>query len=275
MNAATEHLGQMLRLIRRQRGMTGDALANATGISQSRISKIETGKYGLPEWSDMLRLLTAIDASDEEVLRVRRQYEIAQLDPSSYAYMVGVGVEVKQAQFLDVERSARNVRDYQTSVFPGLLQTPLYAYRVFRKLGHGDQSAREAAMVRQRRQAILSDARRRFVFVVNDAALFSQHGADSREHWEQLDHVHSRVSAHNVSFHVLDSRRGYPVSAGNPFVIYDRRFVSAETTMRELTTSSLAEIEAYERAFNEAVAASLDQGRSLAMLREAIGRFSS
>ena len=48
-------LAQELRRLRRQAGLTGDRLAARAGMSQSKISKIETGKI-LPSLLDVAAL---------------------------------------------------------------------------------------------------------------------------------------------------------------------------------------------------------------------------
>lgn len=259
--AAVVHLGCLLRELRRAAGITGTEMSSHIHLSQSAISKLETGKSGLPEWPRIESILEAVRATFEERQQVRRQYELAQLDPNSYVYITAHGVERKQAQLRSLEEDARLIRDFQNSVIPGLLQTTPYAEAVFRGLGSSQESANKAARERSYRQSILNDPRRSFVFVVLDAAFYSIHSSFT-DHISQLDFVLSRSASPHVHLHVLDSRMGLPISTANPFMIVDRRFVSAETTIRELATSISIEVAAYESAFRELLEASLDEASS-------------
>ena len=57
-------LGQRLRSLRRAAGLTGPALAARTGISQPKISKVETGRV-VPSVEDVQALAQALDASPD------------------------------------------------------------------------------------------------------------------------------------------------------------------------------------------------------------------
>jgi transcriptional regulator with XRE-family HTH domain len=268
-NAALMHLGKMLRGIRTSKKWTGESAARAANLSQSTISKIENGKYGLPDWMMVLNLLRALGADDEQISQVQRQHQIAELDPTSYAFMLQSGVEGRQAQIAELEKSSRLIRDYQNSVMPGLLQTYEYSCRVFRILGHSQENAERAAGARVRRQMVLNDPTKSFVFVINDAVCYSKHGASESEHWNQLNVLITRAKKGNVRVHVLNSRIGFPVSASNPFCLIDRRYVSAETTVRELTSTINAEIRQYEIAFRALLEAALSPQDSIDFLHEA------
>lgn len=260
----------MLRDLRKAKGITGMALAALSNLSQSAISKLENGKSGLPEWKRIMVLLRALDASDDEIDSFRRQYELAQLDPSSYKYMVMHGVDERQRHLARLEESAHFVRDFQSAVVPGLLQTPSYAYRVFRLLGHDDDSSKQAVRERQLRQVALNDPSKKFYFVIMDCAIFSVR-IDISEHIQQLKYLLNRSGADNISLRILDSRRGVPVSLPNAFMIVDRRYVTAEEAIRELTTSTPVEVEEYERLFAELGQASLDEMASFSFIEDAIG----
>jgi transcriptional regulator with XRE-family HTH domain len=67
-----DELALALRDARKAAGLTGDRLAARCGISQSKISKLETGKV-LPSTSDVERILSALGVGEE------RQRELAAL----------------------------------------------------------------------------------------------------------------------------------------------------------------------------------------------------
>lgn len=273
-NASVQHLGVMLKSLRIDSGFTGHQLATKVPLSQSAISKLETGKSGLPEWSRIEMILDVLSATDVQRDAIRRQYELAQLDPASYLFMVANGADVQQRRFSTLEAEALLIRDFQNSVIPGLLQTPAYAAHVFHQLGHSKEAAKAAARERLIRQVIVNDPTKRFVFIVMDCAIYSPH-AGLGNHVQQLDQLLSRTTATNVTIRILDSRAGVPISLSNPFMIIDRRFVSAETAVRELTSTVPAEIQEYESLFRQLLECSLAESDSRDFIEVALAVFSS
>ena len=266
-NAALSSLGSALRQLRVAAGLTGAEAAELIDRSQATVSKIETGKRGIPPTKLLNAYLEAVGAADDERDRIWEQYDLALLDPSSFAVIKSVGLERKQAQFAVLENEARLIRDFQNCVFPGLMQTPDYSRAVFSALGLGVERARAAANQRQQRQVIVNDPQRKFFFVFCDAALFSSHGLHANEMAQQLEMLIARAMAPNLEMRILDSRRGWPISASNPFCIIDERYVSAETTMKELTSTDANEIREYARSFDELWTAALSAADTVEALK--------
>jgi transcriptional regulator with XRE-family HTH domain len=74
-------LAHALRELRQRAGLTGDRLAARSGMSQSKISKIETGRV-LPSLADVERLLTALNAQSGLVDEI---YTLARVANTEYA----------------------------------------------------------------------------------------------------------------------------------------------------------------------------------------------
>ncbi|MHB8274164.1 MAG: Scr1 family TA system antitoxin-like transcriptional regulator [Dermatophilaceae bacterium] len=250
---ALERLGQMLREARLGAGMTGPALARATGISQSRISKVETGKYGLADWRDIQRLLDAVGVDSSVNAAILRQYEISQLDPRSFEYINHVGVDKKQLQIQSIEKSSRLLRGYSCAVLPGLLQLGEYAEAVFRSLELKDDEVHRAARARGERQSILADTSKKFMFILGEPLLY--YGAESLRTGHlaqsQSDYLIRLSYRRNIAIAVIPNRNGLPIDAGEPFVIYDRRLVAAETVVSEQTSHDVRVVGIYERLFGK------------------------
>lgn len=75
-------LAEALRTLRRASGLTGARLAARVGMSQAKISKIETGRV-LPSALDVERILDAlgVQPGDEEVTRLLELARVANTDP--------------------------------------------------------------------------------------------------------------------------------------------------------------------------------------------------
>jgi transcriptional regulator with XRE-family HTH domain len=82
----------MLRQTRKNCSLTQAELAAIAPISQSQISKIEAGEVGLPNWRDIAALLDAMRVSGADYDQLKRQHEIAQLNPASYEFLVAAGI---------------------------------------------------------------------------------------------------------------------------------------------------------------------------------------
>lgn len=247
----------MLRAARVSSGLTGAELASRAAMSQSRISKIETGKYGLPTKEDLALLISALGLVGERRSEICRQYELAQLDPGSYLHIAAAGLGKKQAQILELERAASLVRVYQSSVIPGLLQIPAYSELLMRALGHDDETIAIALDQRALRQSTLRNRRTNFSFVIDEPILRGPDilGVDDALMEEQLDLLKALAKWPNIRISTLRANSRRPIAVGNSFMIIDRKYVTAETTVRELVSTSDLEIRSYEQAYFELEAA--------------------
>jgi transcriptional regulator with XRE-family HTH domain len=114
-------LGERLRALRNEQGLTVEQVAERLLCSPSKISRMETGQrsatlrdvrdlcvlYGITQQSDRDRLMT--------LAREARQQAWWQSYDLSYKTLAGLEFE------------ATAIDDFQSSVVPGLLQTPQYA----------------------------------------------------------------------------------------------------------------------------------------------------
>lgn len=266
---ALKRLGAMLRDLRRGEGVTGKQLAELVHYSQPTISRIESGAAGAIDWQTIATIAEALSLNEESTSSLRRQHELALLDPRSYVVVQSTGVSTWQEQFAAIESTTLLHRDFQNTVVPGLLQTPAYSQAVFSQLGLTKKDLHNSVTQRSLRQVILNDPRKKFVFVMMDCAIYSVR-TTREDHLQQLDLVLSRATAANISVRVIDSRLTVPVSLSNPFVILDRKYVSAETTIKELTSTNRNEITLYEEAFNDALRHALLPDESSRFIRQAM-----
>jgi transcriptional regulator with XRE-family HTH domain len=242
-----EQLGSQLRDLRLEAGLSGDALAAASGglISQSRVSRIENGRtlptlQVLQEW---LRLTNA--PNPEEVTELWQQ--VATEAVSWGHFRQGQ----KQQDIAALERESTRIQVFQPVVIPGLLQTAEYAKQVMGMAYAGTNPKMIAA--RMERQAVLYDEGKRFDFLITEGAL-SWHppGMDMRP---QLDRITAVASLPNVTIQVV------PFEASmvflNMFIIWDDQLATTETytTVLELReTADLARLrEVWERLSESAV----------------------
>lgn len=273
-SAGLQYLGRMLREIRIKHDHTHVQISSITKISQSRLSKLENGKASLPDFKDLVRILEAIGASAEERDQLKRQHELAQLDQRSYAFMQAVGLDAKQRQLRDLALTCKLYRSYSRSVFSGIIQLPEYANGVFTSLGLTAEDAARAVEARVERAGILADMSRRFILAVDEGVLYTRHPPESdwRVLLNQLDYVLRLSYQANIDIRILPARGPAPADIANPFLLIDRRYVSAELVTVEYVTTDVQELRAHELAFHQIERYSTSGGATRDLLSHAMKR---
>lgn len=129
-------LGAELRRMREDTGLTGVQVAAAIGWTQSKFSRVETGRFSasLPELASLLDFYGVAEDVRAEVLA-----RSARRDGVEGAWVVRAGgPRARHASLSVVEARATRLRQFQAAVVPGLLQTPSYARSVAASGGFAD-----------------------------------------------------------------------------------------------------------------------------------------
>lgn len=167
-------LAERLRELRHTTGMTGTELASRLGWTQSKVSKLETGKQ-MPADADIARWTDACQASPEATAELAGLLAEAQGVHREWRHQIRLGQERIQRNYDDLARQARTIRNAEIVYVPGLLQTPEYARcRIAESVDLHGASADEidqALAERLQRQQILYETSKRFEFVITEAAL--------------------------------------------------------------------------------------------------------
>jgi transcriptional regulator with XRE-family HTH domain len=201
-------LGQELRRLREDRGMTAEEVADRLLVSQSKISRLENGRRSISP-RDVRDLCGVYEVDDKKLVeslmqmaRESRQqgwwHAFAELSPS---YSVYIGLET----------DASSLRVYEPQVVPGLLQTPDYAAAVISGAlpEVGDEEVSSRVQVRLRRQQRIWDDRAplRLWAVVDEAAVRRSVGGAATM-VEQMHRLAECSRLPNVTLQVM------PFSAG-------------------------------------------------------------
>ncbi|MDT0347031.1 helix-turn-helix domain-containing protein [Streptomyces litchfieldiae] len=201
-------LGQELRRLREDRGMTAEEVAERLLVSQSKISRLENGRRSISP-RDVRDLCGVYEVDDSKLVEALMQmaresrqqgwwHAFAELSPT---YSVYIGLET----------DASSLRVYEPQVVPGLLQTPAYAAAVISgalpEVGEDEVNAR--VQVRLRRQQRVWEERQplRLWAVVDEAALRRAVGGP-RTMREQMHRLAECSRLPNVTLQVM------PFSAG-------------------------------------------------------------
>ena len=241
------YLTAKLRSLRKEAGLTGHALAQRAGMSQSKISKIETGKLS-PSSHDVAVLGAALDASPEVIDQLVAQAEALHARLNSWAELPSNGSHWEQ-WFREAELSSTTVRIFQTTMVPTFLQTPDYADEVRKRaelLASGDVAETAA---RLERQAELCRSSKDFVVVVTEAALRTKIGSNETMR-AQLGRIIEMSAVPNVRVGVITWATELPVVPHNSFCIFDERLVTSETMTAEVMLRERRDVSSYMKTFS-------------------------
>jgi transcriptional regulator with XRE-family HTH domain len=228
-----EELGRALAGLRKDRGLTGEALGRAIGASQAKISKIERGVLR-PSPLDVEKIVLALDGT-KDILHELVDQATALQAASTRPRLPRRG-PVNQQDYADLEGRASLVRDFEPIAVPGLMQISEYTRRVinaFHAIDIGDHQskwANTAAMVTQRlqRQERLYDTSKTFEFVLMENLLTNMYVTPGYM-LAQVDRIEQIASLPNVTVRVVPTtaQLGMPPSHG--FMVFDDDVVVTES----------------------------------------------
>ncbi|WP_225839491.1 helix-turn-helix transcriptional regulator [Streptomyces sp. NK08204] len=254
-------LGAELRTLRTEAGLTSGEAARLVGWHQSKVSRIETGASGVKP-ADVRLLLDAYAVHDAQLRELLLLLAGAEDNTGGardrwwHAYR-GV-LPPAYRDFISLESQARTMRTLETTVVPGLLQTPEYARAVTRAAVKSlDDKALDALVeVRLARQDVLhSDPPLRLEAVLDEAVLRREVGGPEVMA-RQLERLLQAARLPQVRVQVLPFGAGAHVGLTGPFVIFSFPSTSdLDVVVLDQLTSSLylerkEDLVAYSEAFN-------------------------
>jgi transcriptional regulator with XRE-family HTH domain len=145
-----EELGRELRQRREATGMSARAAARVVGFSQSKMSRIESGRT-VPSEPDVQQLGEAYGATEAEIeallnlvraVQARNRRLVINRDPAALQQRIG-----------KMEKSAKRAGTFQLGAVPGLLQTEEYIRAIFARSPYTASQVDEAVAGRIARQA--------------------------------------------------------------------------------------------------------------------------
>ncbi|MEU0212114.1 helix-turn-helix transcriptional regulator [Streptomyces canus] len=252
-------LGAELRALRTSAGLTSGEAARLVGWHQSKVSRIETGASGVKPAdvrllldayrvgdANLRELLLVLAGSDESVGRHHWWHAYRGVLPPTYR------------DFISLESQASAMRTLETSVVPGLLQTPEYARAVTRAAVDGLADERLDALVEVRlaRQDILRAQPPLELSAVLDEAVLRREVGGPEVMARQLKRLMEAARLPQVRLQVLPFTAGAHVGITGPFVIFSfARTSDLDVVVLDHLTSSLylerkEDLQAYTEAFN-------------------------
>ena len=263
-------LGRALRALRDGAGVTGVELAGRLGISQSSVSRLETGQQ-IPSIPEATAWASALGAEDTAVAELVELVEAAATEAVAFRRTrARRGLAGQQADVAAVEASAGTLRSYNPLAVQGLLQTPAYAAAIF-AAAHPDRTDLAAATAaRMARQQVLYAPGKRFWFVLGEPALRWWRG-DAAVMAGQLDRLGQMTTLGNVTLGILPLDREIPAWNHHGFTVFTDRaggaadLVHVETLHTGLNVHGPEDVARYLDAFERLakLAVTGEQARAL------------
>lgn len=219
-----DELATGLRDARRAAGLTGERLAARCGISQSKISKIETGRV-LATATDVERILNALGTSQDRTAELMALARLANTEFQSVRASLKRGLHQKQRELAALEADTLHIRFFLPLMITGLLQTPEYA-RASMANFPGDHP--QAVAKRLDRQAALYNPAKRFTFILTEAAVRWQL-CEPQVMAVQMGRLASLSELPNIRLGIIPLDSRVPDGPLNTFTVYDERIATAET----------------------------------------------
>ncbi|MEU6527351.1 helix-turn-helix transcriptional regulator [Streptomyces sp. NPDC046924] len=252
-------LGAELRSLRTSAGFTSGEAARLVGWHQSKVSRIETGTSGVKP-ADVRLLLDAYGLADRQLRELL--LVLAGSDDSDgrhhwwHAYR-GV-LPPTYRDFISLESQAGAMRTLETTVVPGLLQTPEYARAVTEAALEGASKERLDALVEVRlaRQDVLRAEPPLELAAVLDEAVLRREVGGPGVMTRQLNRLVEAARLPHVRLQILPFTAGAHIGVTGPFVIFSfSRTSDLDVVVLDHLTSSLylerkEDLRVYSEAFN-------------------------
>lgn len=248
-----EPVGAILARWRKRRKLTGQTLGDRVGMSQAKISRLETGAVAA-EPGDVRLLAEALEMPPVEVERVVGLAEHADNQLTEWT-SAGHDLAARQREYGRMEATAKELRVLQPTVIPGLLQTSEYARAVLADLTDEPDDARladsavsEAVNARMQRNQILYSPGREFHFLITEQVLRNQVCKPAEMH-AQIDRMREVAAYPNVHLRIITDDALLPIAPYHGFVVADDRWVSVDLFSASLKSSGRKTVRAYRRTF--------------------------
>ncbi|BCJ55623.1 transcriptional regulator [Actinoplanes sp. NBRC 14428] len=266
--------GALLKQLRTSARITGSGLADRLKAarfptSQSRISRLETGKGAPPTQDEARAIAAALRADPESTARLMEAAQRLQQPASTWEQSAAALAE-RQLDTEQIEQKARLFKVFQPAVVVGLLQTSGYAGAVLSALQDVMTRAGRPAPVmavpdavsaRVHRQAILFDPDRQFDFVMSEDVL-SDPVCPPEEMLAQIGHIRQAAERENVSVSFIPSGRPLRIPLFHGFSLLDDSYLFVDLFGAGLAKQDKVEARLYQHVFDalkEQAVADLDE----------------
>jgi transcriptional regulator with XRE-family HTH domain len=264
-----------LRRLREAARLTCEEVAEHLECSTSKVSRIETGRVSVSprDVRDMLDLYGVSAQEGASLVQLARDSR-----QKGWWHAYSDTIEPRFATYIGLESAASEIRIYEVTLIPGLLQTEDYARAVIAAGtvgGDHDGKERNVELLMARQPPLTSDDPPRLWAVLDEAALRRTVGGAGLMRL-QLDHLLDLARLPNVAIQVIPFGAGAHPAMGRPFVILafperaDPDVVYLEDLTSALYVEDVDEVDRYNMFFNHLRATALSFEDSAARIMSVI-----
>jgi transcriptional regulator with XRE-family HTH domain len=264
-----------LRRLREAARLTCEEVAEHLECSTSKISRIETGRVSVSprDVRDMLDLYGVSAQQGASLVQLARDSR-----QKGWWHAYSDTIQPRFATYIGLESAASEIRIYEVTLIPALLQTEDYARTVIAAGivgGDHDGLERNVELLMARQPPLTSDDPPRLWAVLDEAALRRTVGGAGLMRL-QLDHLLDLSRLPNVAIQVIPFGAGAHPAMGRPFVILafperaDPDVVYLEDLTSALYVEDVDEVDRYNMFFNHLRATALSFEDSSALIMSVI-----
>lgn len=167
---ARAQLAAELSRLTRISGVTAVGLAKELGIGRATVHRVHAGQ-SVPSLPVIRKWLDLTDADGDTQRRVLDVAETVHRETVPWSELIGVRNNSIQDDIAEQERQSKQIRTFEPTVIPGLLQSPEYTRRLMPITSTGTADPELAVAARLRRQALLREPGRVFQFMVTESVM--------------------------------------------------------------------------------------------------------
>jgi transcriptional regulator with XRE-family HTH domain len=260
-----------LRRLREAAKLTCEEVADHLECSASKISRVETGRVSVSprDVRDMLELYGVPGAQRESLVQLARDSR-----QKGWWHAYSDTMQPQMATYVGLESAASEIRIYEVSLIPGLLQTEDYARAVIRAgmvNSPAEDIERRVSLLMARQPAVVREDPPKVWAVLDEAALRRRVGGSGLMRL-QLEHLLAQAALPNVAVQVIPFGGGAHPAMGRPFIILvfpervDTDVVYLEDLTSALYLEDVAEVDRYNVFFNHLRATALSFDDSAALI---------
>lgn len=246
-------------------------------FTDTTLSRWETGE-NLPKPTDLRRLLEVYEVSGEKKRELLALLKDARENRRSWWAPARKSLKKGFADYLSLERDAQAIREYQSTLVPGVLQTREYATAITRRsiVGESDADVGQIVDVRMSRKARLTDEESpvEYMAVVDEAVVRRSVGSAAVMRG-QLEHLLEMGERPNVQLRLVPFAVGAHAAMNGTFTLFEfpephPTVVYVENTTRGLASDEESDVQPYTMVWGSLNATALDSAESAAFLAEVL-----
>ncbi|KWT60576.1 XRE family transcriptional regulator [Streptomyces albus subsp. albus] len=249
--AARKAVADRLREIRKDAGLSGQAVADATGWYKSKVSRLENAVTP-PSDDDIRAWCAACKAAGEaaDLIAASRSAETMYIE---WRRLQRTGMRRLQESYVPLFERTRTFRVYCSNVVPGLLQTDEYARALLGSITafrNAPNDVSEAVEARLKRSNVIRQGDHRFALLVEESVLRHRVGGPATMAG-QLGHLLSVMALPAVSLGVIPFTADRRMWMLETFSIYDEVQAQVELLTAQVNVTAPSEVHDYLKAFRE------------------------